>query len=67
VSCTRHTAELGLISLYFPDVDRAAGQLDANVIAAGTVGTPLLTGELKLTDGEINNYQVNLSLQPGCL
>jgi translocation and assembly module TamB len=57
-----HTAELGLISLYFPDVDRAAGQLDANVIAAGTVGTPLLTGELKLTDGEINNYQVNLSL-----
>ncbi len=58
-----HTAELGLISLYFPDVDRAAGHLDANLTAAGTLGTPLLTGELKLTDGEINNYQVNLSLR----
>jgi translocation and assembly module TamB len=57
-----HTAELGLISLYFPDVDRAAGHLDANVTAGGTLGTPLLKGELKLTDGEINNYQVNLSL-----
>jgi translocation and assembly module TamB len=57
-----HTAELGLISLYFPDVDRAAGHLDADVTAGGTLGTPLLKGELKLTDGEINNYQVNLSL-----
>ncbi len=57
-----HTAELGLISLYFPDVDRAAGHLDANLTASGTLGTPLLRGELKLTDGEINNYQVNLSL-----
>jgi translocation and assembly module TamB len=58
-----HTAELGLISLYFPDVDRAAGHLDVNLKAAGTLGTPLLTGEVKLTDGEINNYQVNLSLR----
>ena len=57
-----HTAELGLISLYFPDVDRAAGHLDVNLTAAGTLGTPLFKGELKLTDGEINNYQVNLSL-----
>ena len=58
-----HTAELGLISLYLPDVDRAAGHLDANLTTAGTLGTPLFKGELKLTDGEIANYQVNLSLR----
>lgn len=58
-----HTAEVGLLSLYFPDVDRAAGHLDVNLKAAGTLGTPLLTGEVKLTDGEITNYQVNLSLR----
>ena len=58
-----HTAELSLISLYFPDVDRAAGHLDANVTATGTLGTPLLKGEVKLTGGEINNYQVNVALR----
>src|SRR5579863_5017706 len=58
-----HTAEVGLLSLYFPDVDRAAGHVDANVTVAGTLGTPLLKGEVKLTDGEITNYQVNLSLR----
>jgi translocation and assembly module TamB len=58
-----HTAELSLISLYFPDVDRAAGQLDVNLIVAGTLGTPLLKGEVKMTDGAINNYQVNLGLR----
>ena len=26
-----HTAELGLISLYVPDIDRAAGELDADL------------------------------------
>jgi translocation and assembly module TamB len=57
------TAEVGLLSLYFPDVDRAAGHVAANVTVAGTLGTPLLRGELKLTDGEITNYQVNLSLR----
>jgi translocation and assembly module TamB len=58
-----HTAELSLISLYFPDVDRVAGHLDANVTATGTLGTPLLKGEVKLTDGEINNYQINVALR----
>jgi translocation and assembly module TamB len=58
-----HTAELGLISLYFPDVDRVAGHLDANITATGTLGTPLLKGEVKLTGGEINNYQVNVALR----
>ncbi|MFI4878891.1 MAG: translocation/assembly module TamB domain-containing protein [Steroidobacterales bacterium] len=58
-----HTAEVGLLSLYFPDVDRAAGHLDVDLKAAGTLGTPLLTGEVKLADGEINNYQVNLRLR----
>jgi translocation and assembly module TamB len=58
-----HTAELGLISLYFPDVDRAAGHLDANLTATGTLGTPLLKGEVKLTDGEITNFQINVALR----
>jgi translocation and assembly module TamB len=58
-----HTSELGLVSLYAPDIDRAAGELDADVRLAGTVGTPNFTGLIKITNGEIDVYQVNLSLR----
>src|SRR5262249_5035791 len=36
-----HTDQLGLITLYVPDIDRAAGHLDADMKVAGTLGTPL--------------------------
>src|SRR5262249_39078565 len=54
-----HTAELNLISLYMPDIDRAAGELSADVRIDGTFGTPLLDGSVKIADGEVDFYQVN--------
>jgi translocation and assembly module TamB len=58
-----HTPELNLISLYMPDIDRAAGELTADVQVAGTFGTPLMDGTLKISDGEVDFYQVNLGLR----
>jgi translocation and assembly module TamB len=58
-----HTNELGLLSLYAPDIDRASGALDADVQLAGTVGAPTFSGLIKVTNGEIDVYQVNLSLR----
>ena len=58
-----HTGQLGLISLYMPDIDRAAGELTADVQIAGTFGTPLLDGSVKIANGEVDFYQVNLGLR----
>ena len=57
------TAELGLISLYVPDIDRAAGHFNADIQLAGTAGTPRLAGQVKISDGEFDVYQVNLALR----
>lgn len=58
-----HTDQLGLITLYVPDIDRASGHLDGDMRIAGTLGTPLIDGDLKISDGEIDYYQVNLALR----
>ena len=58
-----HTEQLGLITLYIPDIDRAAGRLDADMKVAGTLGTPLINGSLKISSGEIDYYQVNLAMR----
>jgi translocation and assembly module TamB len=57
------TAELGFISLYAPEIDRVAGSLEGNLAFNGTLGTPLVDGTLKLIDGEIDLYQINLALR----
>jgi translocation and assembly module TamB len=57
------TDELGLVTLYVPDIDRAAGHLEANIKLTGTVGAPTLTGAVKVSSGEIDVYQINLSLR----
>jgi translocation and assembly module TamB len=57
------TAELGLVSLYEPDIDRAAGHFNADVQLAGTAGMPQLSGAVKVSDAEIDVYQVNLALR----
>ncbi|MGH8267680.1 MAG: translocation/assembly module TamB domain-containing protein, partial [Steroidobacteraceae bacterium] len=58
-----HTVDLDLLSLYFPDIDRAAGELTADVNVAGTLGAPRLAGVVKLSAGELDLYQVNLGLR----
>ena len=57
------TSDLGLVSLYFPDIDRAAGTLAANLQLNGTVGAPRFSGSLKVDNGELDVYQVNLGLR----
>jgi translocation and assembly module TamB len=57
------TDQCDLVSLYVPDIDRAAGHLGADVQIAGTIGAPSLEGSVKLSNGEIDVYQVNLSLR----
>jgi translocation and assembly module TamB len=57
------TAELGLVSVYEPEIDRAAGHFSADVQLAGTAGMPRLSGAVKVSDGEIDVYQVNLGLR----
>jgi len=57
------TSELGLLSLYLPDIDRTAGELHADVNFAGTLGAPQLNGVVKLSGGELDLYQVNLGLR----
>jgi translocation and assembly module TamB len=57
------TAELGLVSLYAPDIDRASGLLVADLQLAGTLHAPRISGSLKVDNGEIDVYQVNLGLR----
>ena len=57
------TSKLDLVSVYFPDIDRAAGNLSADARIAGTVGEPQLSGTLGVSDGEVDLYQTNLRLR----
>jgi translocation and assembly module TamB len=58
-----HTAEVGYVTLYFPEIDKASGQLDANLAISGTLGTPLIAGSINLSNTELDFFQVNLSLR----
>jgi translocation and assembly module TamB len=57
------TAELGLLSVYVPDIDRVSGHFNADAQLSGTLGAPQFSGLVKLSDGEIDVYQVNLALR----
>ena len=57
------TNEFGLVTLYVPDIDRATGHLEANVKLTGTLGAPTLNGAVKLSAGEIDVFQINLSMR----
>ena len=57
------SADCDLISLYVPDIDRASGHFNADIQLAGTLGAPRLAGVVKVSDGQIDVYQVNLALR----
>ena len=57
------TDAIGLLNLYVPEIDRSAGVLTVDLAIGGTLGTPLLNGVLKLADGELDLYQINLALR----
>ena len=58
-----HTAEANLLPLIYPDIDRAAGELTAQISATGTAKTPLLQGQVDLKNGELDLYRFNLNLR----
>ena len=57
------TDQGGLVTLYVPEIDRSLGKVTADIQLAGTAGTPNLSGAVKASNGEIDVYQVNLSLR----
>jgi translocation and assembly module TamB len=61
------TSALGIVNLYVPELDRASGALDMDLVVGGTVGAPLVNGVLRLRDGELDLYQVNLALRAATL
>lgn len=58
-----HTDQLGLLSLYVPDIDRASGRLAADLRIGGTVGAPTVLGGVGVEDAELDFYQVNLAVR----
>ena len=58
-----HTAELDFLSLYFPLIDRASGKLAVDLDISGWAGEPLINGSVRLADGELDLYQINLALR----
>ena len=62
-SLNASTSALAFVNLFVPQIDRAAGRLDAALAIGGTLGTPLLSGVLKLSGGELDLYQINLALR----
>jgi translocation and assembly module TamB len=57
------TGSLGFITLYVPDIDRAAGHFDANMSFEGTLGQPRASGVVKLSNAELDFYQLNLAMR----
>ncbi len=57
------TSKLDLVSVYVPDIDRAAGNLTANARLGGTLGALQLSGTIGVSDGEVDLYQTNLHLR----
>ncbi|MBS0386963.1 MAG: translocation/assembly module TamB domain-containing protein [Proteobacteria bacterium] len=57
------THSLGFIDSYVAQVDRVSGQLDANLALGGTLAALVFNGDLKLTNAEVDAYQINLALR----
>ncbi len=57
------TTAIGFIDSYVSEIDRASGKLAAQLTVAGTAAAPRLDGDLHLSQGELDAYQINLSLR----
>ena len=57
------TDDANLVTLYVPDIDRSEGRLAADVQIAGTAGSPRFTGLVKVSDGAIDVFRINLSMR----
>lgn len=57
------TDAVGFLDSWVSQIDRASGRLSAQLTLAGTAAQPQLAGELKISDGQLDAYQINLSLR----
>jgi len=57
------TQALGFIDSYAAQVDRVSGRLNADLTLAGTLVRPSIDGELRVSDAQVDAYQVNLALR----
>jgi translocation and assembly module TamB len=51
-----------VLPLLIPEIDRAAGRLDANVVLGGTIGQPTFNGDFQVRDGVLELYRTNLKI-----
>lgn len=57
------TAQLGLVPLFIPEIDRVSGTAQLDLNFSGTPASPLLNGEIALTGIEADYYPSNLRLR----
>ena len=57
------THALGFISAYVSPIDRASGRVTGQLTLSGSAASPRLAGELKVINGQLDAYQINLSLR----
>ncbi|MBK6350654.1 MAG: translocation/assembly module TamB domain-containing protein [Proteobacteria bacterium] len=51
-----------VLPLLVPEIDRAAGRLEGNVVLGGTVGQPTFNGDFQVRDGTLELYRTNLKI-----
>jgi translocation and assembly module TamB len=54
---------LPVLDMYIGDIDRAVGQISTRLNISGTLGTPVLTGQLQLRDASIDSYRYGIVLR----
>ncbi|HXN11333.1 MAG TPA: hypothetical protein VN859_08825, partial [Steroidobacteraceae bacterium] len=57
------TTAIGFIDSFVSQIDRASGRLAAQLSLGGTPAAPELSGDLRLSDAQLDAYQINLSLR----
>ncbi len=57
------TQALGFIDSFVAQVDRVSGRLKADLTLGGLLAAPTPSGELKVSDAQVDAYQINLALR----
>jgi translocation and assembly module TamB len=60
---TVDTDAVGFLEAYVSQIDRASGRLKARLALSGTAAAPELGGELDVTGGSLDDYQIALALR----
>jgi translocation and assembly module TamB len=57
------TTAIGFVDSFISQIDRASGRLVARLALGGTPEAPEFSGDLHLSDAQLDAYQINLSLR----